>query len=100
MESIPPETAGGGPQHGRLNRAVKESLRELGAQLSLLNHSVGTRLDLKIFLPKGLRDRFRGQKSYEVRGLVSRIERSPDASRYRVGVKMLGELEPNSPRTA
>ena len=47
MESIPPETAGGGPQHGRLNRAVKESLRDLGAQLSLLNHSVGTRLDLK-----------------------------------------------------
>jgi DNA-binding MarR family transcriptional regulator len=26
---------------------VKESLRDLGAQLSLLNHSVGTRLDLK-----------------------------------------------------
>ena len=47
MESILPETVGGGPQHGRLNRAVKESLRELGAQLSQLNHSVGTRLDLK-----------------------------------------------------
>jgi DNA-binding MarR family transcriptional regulator len=44
MESILP---GAGPQHGRLNRAVKESLRDLGAQLSLLNHSVGTRLDLK-----------------------------------------------------
>jgi len=47
MESILPGDAGAGPQHGRLNRAVKESLRELGAQLSLLNHSVGTRLDLK-----------------------------------------------------
>ena len=31
----------------RLNRAVKESLRDLGAQLSRLNHSVGGRLDLK-----------------------------------------------------
>lgn len=32
---------------GRLNRAIKESLRDLGAQLSQLNHSVGARLDLK-----------------------------------------------------
>ncbi|HJZ03056.1 MAG TPA: MarR family transcriptional regulator [Streptosporangiaceae bacterium] len=47
MESILPGDAGAGPRHGRLNRAVKESLRDLGAQLSLLNHSVGTRLDLK-----------------------------------------------------
>jgi DNA-binding MarR family transcriptional regulator len=31
----------------RLNRAVKQSLRELGAELSRLNHSVGGRLDLK-----------------------------------------------------
>ena len=29
------------------NRAIKESLRELGIQLSLLNHSVGGRLDLR-----------------------------------------------------
>ena len=47
MESILPGDAGAGPHHGRLNRAIKESLRDLGAQLSLLNHSVGTRLDLK-----------------------------------------------------
>ena len=47
MESILPGDAGAAPHHGRLNRAIKESLRELGAQLSLLNHSVGTRLDLK-----------------------------------------------------
>lgn len=33
--------------HRGLNRAIKESLRELGVQLSLLNHSVGGRLDLK-----------------------------------------------------
>jgi DNA-binding MarR family transcriptional regulator len=31
----------------RLNRAIKESLRDLGAELSRLNHSVGGRLDLK-----------------------------------------------------
>jgi DNA-binding MarR family transcriptional regulator len=47
MESILPGNAGAAPHHGRLNRAIKESLRDLGAQLSLLNHSVGTRLDLK-----------------------------------------------------
>jgi DNA-binding MarR family transcriptional regulator len=39
-----PETA---RSRRRLNRAVKESLRDLGAQLSRLNHSVGGRLDLK-----------------------------------------------------
>ena len=47
MESVLPGDAEAGPHRGRLNRAVKESLRELGAQLSQLNHSVGTRLDLK-----------------------------------------------------
>jgi len=31
----------------RLYRTVKEALRDLGGQLSLLNHSVGARLDLK-----------------------------------------------------
>ncbi len=47
MESV--GSADGGPvrHRKRLNREVKESLRDLGAQLSLLNHSVGTRLDLK-----------------------------------------------------
>ena len=44
MESILPGQAS---HRGRLNRAVRESLRDLGAHLSLLNHSVGTRLDLK-----------------------------------------------------
>src|SRR5580704_3838603 len=47
MDSILPGDADAGPHRGRLNRAVKESLRELGAQLSQLNHSVGTRLDLR-----------------------------------------------------
>ena len=44
MDSVLP---GAAAHHGRLNRAIKESLRELGAQLSRLNHSVGERLDLK-----------------------------------------------------
>jgi DNA-binding MarR family transcriptional regulator len=47
MKSILSGDAGAGPHRGRLNRAVRESLRELGAQLSLLNHSVGMRLDLR-----------------------------------------------------
>ena len=48
MESISSSgDPGAAPHVGRLNRAIKESLRDLGAQLSLLNHSVGARLDLK-----------------------------------------------------
>jgi DNA-binding MarR family transcriptional regulator len=47
MESVLPGDPSAAPHRGRLNRAIKESLRDLGAQLSLLNHSVGTRLDLK-----------------------------------------------------
>src|SRR6266851_2108319 len=42
-----PHTPGKAPPRGRLNRAVKESLRDLGTQLSQLNTSVGSRLDLK-----------------------------------------------------
>ena len=34
MESISPGDGGAGPHRGQLNRAVRESLRELGAQLS------------------------------------------------------------------
>jgi DNA-binding MarR family transcriptional regulator len=47
MKSEPPGDPGTVPHRGRLNRAIKESLRDLGAQLSMLNHSVGTRLELK-----------------------------------------------------
>jgi DNA-binding MarR family transcriptional regulator len=48
MESISTDGGPGEARHrGRLNRAIKESVRDLGAQLSLLNHSVGARLDLK-----------------------------------------------------
>ena len=34
-------------RRGRLNRQIKDSLRDLGSQLAQLNHSVGARLDLK-----------------------------------------------------
>jgi DNA-binding MarR family transcriptional regulator len=47
MESISHPGPGAARHRSRLNRAIKESLRDLGAQLSLLNHSVGARLDLK-----------------------------------------------------
>jgi DNA-binding MarR family transcriptional regulator len=47
MESISSGAPSAVTHRGRLTRAIKESLRDLGAQLSLLNHSVGTRLDLK-----------------------------------------------------
>jgi hypothetical protein len=37
MESVLPGDPGTAPHRGRLNRAIKESLRDLGAQLSLLS---------------------------------------------------------------
>jgi DNA-binding MarR family transcriptional regulator len=40
--------AGSARSRGQLNRAVRESLRDLGAELSRLNHSVGGRLELKV----------------------------------------------------
>jgi len=42
-----PHRPGKAPHRGQLNRAVKESLRDVGTQLSQLNNSVGSRLDLK-----------------------------------------------------
>ncbi len=47
MKSISAAGTGAARRRGRLNRTIKESLRDLGAQLSVLNHSVGARLDLK-----------------------------------------------------
>jgi DNA-binding MarR family transcriptional regulator len=46
MTSIPADP-GAGPRRRRLDRAVRESLRDLSIQLSLLNHQVGDQLDLK-----------------------------------------------------
>ena len=45
MSSILPET--GPRRRRRLTAGIKESLRELTNQVSLLNHQVGTRLELK-----------------------------------------------------
>ena len=43
----PDPDADAGQTRRRLTRAVKSSLRDLGTELSRLNHSVGGRLDLK-----------------------------------------------------
>jgi DNA-binding Lrp family transcriptional regulator len=48
MESISSSASPGEARRSSgANRAIKEALRDLGSQLSLLNHSVGARLDLK-----------------------------------------------------
>jgi DNA-binding MarR family transcriptional regulator len=47
MASTTPEDADTARRRRRVTAAIKESLRELSTQLSLLNHQVGTRLDLK-----------------------------------------------------
>jgi DNA-binding MarR family transcriptional regulator len=47
MTSIPSERAGDARSRRRLTNAIRESLRELSVQLSVLNHHVGARLDLR-----------------------------------------------------
>jgi DNA-binding MarR family transcriptional regulator len=47
MSSISFDSQGATRRRRRLGRAIKESLRELSIQLSLLNHHVSTRVDLK-----------------------------------------------------
>ena len=46
MNSIPADPGAAGRRR-RLDRAVRESLRDTSIQLSLLNHQVGDQLDLK-----------------------------------------------------
>lgn len=46
MKSIPADP-GAARRRRRLDRAVRESLRDMSIQLSLLNHQVGDQLDLK-----------------------------------------------------
>jgi hypothetical protein len=41
----PAKSLGAAGRRRRLDRAIKESLRDLNAQLSLLNHHVGDRLE-------------------------------------------------------
>ncbi len=47
MSFISSEAADSARRRRRLGTAIKESLRELSIQLSLLNHHVGARVDLK-----------------------------------------------------
>ena len=47
MESVSSADPGAARQRRRLNRAVRESLRDLSIQLSLLNHHVSGHIDLK-----------------------------------------------------
>jgi DNA-binding MarR family transcriptional regulator len=47
MVSISSEDAGSARHRRRLSAAIKEALRELSIQLSLLNHRVGARVELK-----------------------------------------------------
>jgi DNA-binding MarR family transcriptional regulator len=47
MESRTPERAREVRRRGQLTAAIRDGLRELGIQLSLLNHHVGGRLELK-----------------------------------------------------
>ena len=46
MKSISSDS-GGARRRRRLNGAIRESLRDMSVQLSLLNHQVGDQLDLK-----------------------------------------------------
>jgi DNA-binding MarR family transcriptional regulator len=47
MSSVPREDAAARRRARRLSTAIKDSLRELSIQLSLLNHQVGARLELR-----------------------------------------------------
>jgi len=47
MVFVSSENADSARRRRRLSTAIKESLRELSSQLSLLNHHVGARVDLK-----------------------------------------------------
>jgi DNA-binding MarR family transcriptional regulator len=47
MESISSDSADSSRRRRRLSTAIKDSLRELSIQLSLLNHHVGARVELR-----------------------------------------------------
>ncbi len=47
MNTISPADPGAARHRSRLNHAVRESLRDLSVQMSLLSHRIGGRLDLK-----------------------------------------------------
>src|SRR5258708_7171096 len=47
METTPSDGPGAARHRGQLNQAVREALRDLSVQMSLLNHRIGGHLDLK-----------------------------------------------------
>ena len=47
METTPSDGSGAARHRGQLNQAVREALRDLSVQMSLLNHRIGGHLDLK-----------------------------------------------------
>jgi hypothetical protein len=53
---------------------------------------LGTRLELRITLPRPLRHHFSGRSSYAVRALVCRVEPVPGEG-FRVGARFLAEIE-------
>lgn len=53
------------------------------------NLSVGTRLSLKILIPRGLQKRFGYHPIYPVRAMVCRVEHPPGHDFFRVGARML-----------
>ncbi len=85
----PPDARESGPGRRRLTRAIKESLRDVGAQLSRLNHEVSGRLDLRDadlecldligrhgpLSPSALA-REAGQHPATLTGILDRLERS------------------------
>jgi hypothetical protein len=54
---------------------------------------IGTRLEVEIELPPGLRHHFAGRALYRARALVCRVEHFEDEPGYRVGARFLGEIE-------
>jgi DNA-binding MarR family transcriptional regulator len=96
MNFISPGNAGSARRRRRLSAAIKESLRELSIQLSLLNHHVGARVDLKDVdldcldlinrhgpLSPGALARRAGLHPATMTGIIDRLERSGWVARDR-----------------
>lgn len=96
MSSISSEDAGTARSRRRLGLAIKESLRELSIQLSLLNHHVGAHVDLKDIdldcldlinrhgpLSPGVLARRAGLHPATMTGILDRLERGGWVARDR-----------------
>lgn len=96
MTSVTDEGAGDARQRRRVTNTIKESLRELGMQLSSLNHQVGARMDVKDVdfgcldvinrygpLSPSTLARRTGLHAATVTGILDRLERSGWVARER-----------------